>query len=435
MTEIASRNSRAIRRHLIVGGSVLGLCILAGGVGANTELSGAIIASGSLVVESNIKKVQHPVGGVVGELLVEEGSHVAAGQLVLRLDATGAQANLDMVTKSLWELSARRARLDAERDGAPAVVFPSDLRDAATRNPDLALILSGEARLFQLRRDALLGQKSQLRERIGQLEDETKGLVQQAEAKDQETDLVKQELVGVEELWRKSLIPFSRLTALQRESARLTGERGVLVATIARTKGKISETELQVIQLDQNLRSEVAKELADIRAKVATLVEQKITAMDQLKRIDIRSPQAGFVHELAVHTKGGVVSPGEPIMLIVPDSDALVVEVRVAPKDIDQLHFGQVAALRFPSFNQRTTPEITGKVTRVAADVTEDKRTGSSFFLVRIAPPADQISRLGPARLVPGMPADAYIRTGERTILSYLMKPLADQTRRAFREK
>ena len=431
----STKTLRSVGRHLalMLGGAVL-LCGAAI-AGATVELSGAIVAAGSLVVESSVKKVQHPTGGVVSELFVQDGSRVRAGDLLLRLDATTAKANLDAVTKTIWELWARRARLEAERDGLEDVAVSNELGDAARQDPDIARIVSGEARLFGLRRDALSGQKAQLRERIVQLREEIKGLQEQGAAKAQELELVAKEYAGVRELWDKKLIQITRVTALEREQARLSGERGQLVAAEAQARGKISETELQIIQLDQNMRSEVAKELAEIRAKLSTLVEQKVTAEDQLRRIDIRAPQAGIVHELAVHTHGGVVTEGEQLMLIVPQGDALVVEVRIAPQDIDQVRIGQPAALRFTSFNQRSTPELDGEVVRISADVTEDKRTGMSFFLVRIALPSQEVKKLGEARLVPGMPVSAFIRTSDRTILSYLLKPLRDQAQLAFREK
>ncbi|GEO99309.1 HlyD family type I secretion periplasmic adaptor subunit [Methylobacterium haplocladii] len=430
--DVTRDTRRSLRRHI---GGVVAVIAVAAGVGAwtgATELSGAIIATGSLVVETNIKKVQHPTGGVVDDLKVQEGARVQAGDLLIRLDATTARATYDSVTKSLFELAARGARLEAERDGLDGVTFPADLTASGA---EIARIVDGERKLFRFRRDALQGQKSQLKERVGQLGEEIKGLVEQSAAKEQESTIIAREYEGVQELWKRNLIQMSRLTALERDISRLKGERGLLLANIAQTKGKISETELQVIQLEQNLRSDVAKELAEIRAKAATLTEQKITALDQLQRIDIRSPQTGYVHELAVHTRGGVISPGEQIMLVVPTADSLVVEVRVAPQDIDRLRTGQAAGLRFPSFDQRTTPELHGRVTRIAADVSEDKRTGSFYYLVRLGVTKDELGRLDGAKLMPGMPVEAFIRTADRTVFSYLTKPLADQARRAFREK
>lgn len=423
---------RSLGRHVAGVAIVAVLAGIVGGWAALTDLSGAIIATGSLVVETNIKKVQHPTGGVVAELRVQDGAPVGAGDLLVRLDATTARANLDAVTKSLWELAARSARLEAERDGLDDVAFPDELADGG---PQVARIVEGERKLFRFRREALRGQEAQLRERVHQLRDEIAGLTEQAAAKRQEYAISEREYGGVMDLWRKNLVQLTRVTALEREMSRLRGERGLLVASTAQARGKISETELQIIQLGQNLRSEVAKELSEIRAKASTLVEQKVTALDQLRRIDIRAPQAGYVHELSVHNTGGVIAPGEPIMLIVPAADTLVAEVRVPPQDIDQVRVGQTAGLRFPSFDQRTTPELTGSVSRVSADVTEDRRTGLAFYLVRLRVPREELGRLNGGRLVPGMPVETFIRTADRTVLSYLAKPLADQARRAFRER
>jgi HlyD family secretion protein len=303
---------RAIRAHLVAIAAVaIFLVGIIGVIGANTELAGAVIAPGTLVVQSNVKKVQHPTGGIVGELAVHDGTRVQAGELLIRLDATLAQANPAMVEKSLAELFARRARLEAERDGSDAVEFPDELIGQAAQQADIARVVAGERRLFELRREAQDGQKAQLRERIAQV----RGYTDQVAAKLKEIEFIGKELEGVRELWQKNLIPINRVTALERDSARLEGERGQLIGTIAQGKGKVSETELQIIQLDQNLRSDVAKELADIRAKIAELVERKVTAMDQLQRIDIRAPQSGVVYQLSVHTKGGVVASGEQIML------------------------------------------------------------------------------------------------------------------------
>jgi HlyD family secretion protein len=424
---------RAIRLHLVT--IMTAVVVLAGGafaLGANTELSGAVIAPGALVVESSVKKVQHPVGGTVGELPVREGQKVHAGEVLVHLDETVAKANLAAITKNLWELSARRARLEAERDGADEVAFPDELLGAAG-DPAVAHILAGERKLFALRREALRGQKAQLNERVAQLNDEIAGFTEQTEAKGEEIRLVQQELGGVRDLWDKKLIPLTRLTALERDAARLKGERGQLIASTAQTRGKISELQVQILQIDQNLRSEVAKELADIRAKSSELSERRIAAEDLLQKLDIRSPQDGVVQDLAVHARGSVIGAGEQIMLIVPASDALVVEARIAAQDIDQVQIAQAATLRFPNFNQRTTPELAGTVIRIAADASKEDKTGRAYYLARIRMAADRLD--ADTRFVAGMPVDVFIRTQDRTLLSYLVKPLADQAARAFREK
>jgi HlyD family secretion protein len=411
--------------------------VLVGGIGVwagTAEIAGAVIAPGSLVVESNVKKVQHPTGGVVGELHVRDGDQVSAGTLLVRLDETVTRANLAIVLKSLDELAARQARLEAERDDDKKLIFPEEL---LVRSSDSAVLrlLAGEERLFELRRAARAGQKAQLNERVGQIQEQIRGIEEQIAGKASEIGLINQELEGVRELWRKNLIPIARLMALERDAARLRGERGALVSSTAQARGKITETQLQILQIDQDLRSEVSKELADIRAKTSELIEKRVAAEDQLKRIDIRAPQAGYVHQLNVHTIGGVVTAGEPMMLVVPEGDELTVETHVPPQNIDQLSLGQRAVLRFAAFNQRTTPEINGIVTRISADLTQDPKSNVSYYTVRVTMPGKEIDRLQGLKLVPGMPVEAFIQTNDRTVMSYLLKPLHDQIMKAFRER
>ncbi len=405
-----------------------------GGWASTAEISGALIAQGSLVVDSNVKKVQHPTGGVIGEIRVHDGDHVKAGDILIRLDETVTRANLSIVQKGLIELYARHARLAAERDGASDVAAPKELTDRLN-DPDVVDALNSERKLFELRLKSRTGQKDQLQQRIKQLQEQIVGLTAQQDAKAKEVALIEQELTGVRDLWQKNLVQLTRLTALEREEARLQGERGQLVAGAAEAKGKITETQLQIIQVDQDLSSDVAKELRETDSKIGEYVERKVTAEDQLKRTDIRAPQDGVVFQSTANTIGGVVTAGDPIMIIVPEADTLMVEVKVEPRDIDQVLFGQPVVLRFSSFNQRTTPEINGTVTRIAADTTNDQRTGQSYYLVRIGMTDDEIRRLGDVKLTPGMPVEAFIQTGERTVVSYLIKPLHDQLMRAFREK
>ncbi|WP_132257059.1 HlyD family type I secretion periplasmic adaptor subunit [Methylobacterium segetis] len=425
----------SIRRHLALAvGLSAALVVGVGGWATFTQISGAVIAPGQLVVESDVKKVQHPTGGVVGELRVREGARVKAGDVLIRLDETQTRANLDIVLKALDELAARRARDEAERDGAGRVSFPAELL-ARVADPAVAHLVEGETRLFAARVAAREGQKAQLRERVAQLRQEISGLTEQASAKDREIRLIGSELKGVRELFAKNLVPFSRVTALERDAARLEGERGQLIASTASARGKITETELQILQVDGDMRTEVGKELAEIRGRWSELVEKRVAAEDQLKRIDLRAPQDGTVHQLAVHTIGGLVVPSEPAMLIVPSADQLAVEVKIQPQDIDNVRVGQAAVLRFPAFNQRVTPEIDGVVSRVSADVTSDPKTGMSYYVARIQVPEEQTARLNGAKLVPGMPVESFMQLGERSVLSYLTKPLTDQIAKAWRER
>jgi HlyD family secretion protein len=427
---------RSIRLHLVIGLAVV--LVLGGGLGgwaSTAKISGALIAQGQVVVDSNVKKVQHPTGGVVGELRVHDGDTVKSGDVLVRLDDTVTRAGLAIVTKGLNGLYARQARLEAEQRGDQSIRFPQTLIDAAATDSDVKAIVDSETKLFEVRSAARVGQKAQLKQRVDQLKEELAGLWAQEKAKSQEIDLIQKELLGVRELYEKKLVQLSRVTQLERDAARLDGDRGQLIAASAQTKGKITETELQIIQIDKDLNTEVSKDMRETNDKIGEFVERKVTAEDQLRRVDIRSPQDGMVMQSNVHTIGGVISAGDAIMLIVPQADNLSVEARVNPQDIDQLQLGQKTLLRFSAFNQRTTPELTGIVSRVSADTTTDQRTGQSYYTIRVALPPEEVARLGDVKLIPGMPVEAFVQTGDRTMMSYLVKPLQDQLMRAFREK
>lgn len=435
MSNVSQRTVASINRLLLAAGvGVASFLIAVGGWAAVTEFSGAVVASGSLVVDSELKKVQHPTGGVVSELRVRDGDRVSAGDIVVRLDETVTQASLAIVQKALNEAMARQARLHAEQDDVSEVRFPDELLSSAAA-PGVKELMDGELKLLGMRKASRSGIKSQHAERIGQLKDQIQAYSEQIAAKDREIELIRQELEGVRDLLGKKLVSLSRANALEREGARLSGERGSLASAVAQTKGKITETELQILQIDQDFRTEVGKELADLRGKISELVERKITAEDQLKRIDIRAPRDGTVHQLAIHTVGGIAEPGETLMLIVPTSERLTVQVKVAPQEIEQIHQGQRAVLRFSALNHSTTPEINGEVSLVSADLTVDQRTGQGFYTVRIAVADDQLARLQGAKLTPGMPVEAFLQTHQRTVLTYFTKPLADQVSRAFRER
>lgn len=421
------------RKPLMIG--IVACFVLVFGVGgwaASTQLSGAVIASGKLVTDTNVKKVQHPTGGVVGELLVKEGDRVKQGDVVVRLDGTQAKANLGIVTKALEEMAARQARFEAERDNTKTVDFPADLTSRAS-DPEVARLMSGEQRLFEMRRTARDGQKAQLKEQIQQLNLQIEGTQAQEVAKGKEIKLVAQELEGVRTLWKQNLVPISRVTTLERDSARMEGERSALVASLAQSRGRIAELELKIHQIDQDLATEVGKEMAEIRAKKSEMTERRISADDQLKRIDLVSPQDGRVFQRNVHTVGGVVQAGEPLMLIVPDSDSLIVDAKVPPQDIDQIHIGQHAVLRFAAFNQRTTPEVDGEVIHIGADVSQEDKATEPYYSVRIRVSEGELSRLEGLTLLAGMPVEAFIQTTPRTVASFLVKPLSDQIERAFR--
>lgn len=427
--------SRSMRNHALAG--TFAIVLVLGGLGTwltFASIAGAVIASGTVVVENNIKRVQHRDGGIVGSIFVKDGDNIDAGSLLIRLDDTLTRANLAIISQQVDEFTARQARLEAQRDGDPDVEFPIDLR-ARSKETNVARMMKGEITLFTALRETMASQKAQLKERIGQLNEEIRGLSAQQKSKEKQSTLIRSEIADLATLLEKGLVPKARLLALQREAARLEGESGQLISDIARTKGRIMETKLQLSQIDQNMHAEVAKELREVHVRLAELTERKITAVDQLKRVDIRAPRSGFVHQLAVHTIGGVIAGGETIMMIVPREDKLTIEVQVIPTDIDQLRIGQAVVLRFPSFNQRTTPELNGSILTMAADLTRDQVTGNQFYVARIELPKQEIARLGAISLRPGMPVEAFVQTGERTALSYLVKPITDQIKRAFREE
>jgi HlyD family secretion protein len=402
-----------------------------GGWSAIAKISGAVIASGTIVVDNNIKKVQHPTGGVVGEIRVKNGDRVEPDQILLRLDETQTRAALGIVTSQLIELQGRKARLAAERDDAPAIVFPPGFEKQGI---EAVRVVKGERWLLESRRRSIAGQKGQLKERIKQLALEAQGLTSQHRAKSAELELVREELARVRDMHKRSLTPITRLLAIQRDETRSEGEHGSLVSQIGRVGGQAAEVELQILNLDQSVRTDAQKELREVEGRIAELDERRIAAEDQLKRIEIRAPQAGVVHELAVNTIGGVIGAAETLMLIVPVDEALAVEVRFAPQDIDQVRLGQKTMLRFVAFNQRTTPELPGTIARLAADLSREAQSGSMFYVARIGIDQTSIAQLGKLKLVPGMPVEAYIATGERTALSYLLKPITDHVHRVFRE-
>lgn len=430
-----SKAAASARRNIVAGLAVLAALVFGfGGWAVFTEISGAVIAPGNVAVDTKVKKVQHLAGGIVSEIAIREGARVRAGDIVIRLDDTVVRANLAIVVKGIDEFDVRQARLLAERDELAELVLSESLRMRKIQ-PDVDLLISGEQRLLNSRRATRAGQKAQLEERIGQLQEELQGIASQTEAKTLEMELIQRELGGVRELWNKKLVPITRVTALERETARIGGERGHLIAAAAQAKGKITETRLQIVQIDQDLKTEVSKELREIQARLAELAERKIAAEDQLRRIDIRAPQDGVVHLLSIHTVGGVVGPGEQLMLIVPDRDDLVAEIKIPPQDIDQVRSGQVAVLKFATFNQRTTPEIIGTLITLSPDIAQDSRTGISYYDAKITISEQEIAKLNGLTLMPGMPLEAFIKTDNRTVISYLTKPLQEQIARAFVER
>jgi HlyD family secretion protein len=436
---LTQRTGRGYERELRTGLRILIVAaVLGGGWMAFVPLAGAVVVQGNLVVQSSVKAIQHPTGGVIAEIKVDNGKHVVAGDLLVRLDPTQTQAGLQATSKQLDEQRAKIARLIAERDGLDQPEFPPELTSRMDEGSVRAVIAS-ELSLFKARQNTTKSQKDLLQGRIGQYTDEIAGMQAQSDSKTKQIDLINSELTGVQELYDKRLVPLTRLTSLQREAARIDGERGQMTSSIAETKSKIGEAQLQIVKTDQDFRSEVVKDLGEAQAKEGELSEKLVAERDQLNRIEMRAPTSGVIHELQVHTIGGVVKAGETIMEIVPDSDELQVEAHVQPKDIDHVHTGQDAFVRFSAFNQRTTPQLTGQVAFVSADTTVDPHSpqgqASAFYTVRVVLSEEERRRLGDVQLIPGMQAEVFMQTGKRTMMSFLMKPFMEQIKRAFVEE
>lgn len=431
---LTTRLARAYEGELRTGLRVL---IIGGGLVAGwatlVPLSGAVIVPGTLVVESDVKKIQHPTGGVVANIPVHNGMHVRAGDLLLHLDETQPRANAQVVVQQLDQVRVRLARLIAERDGLDEPRMPHEMA-GRSGDDDLSRLWTSEMSLFKSRKAARQSAKELLQNRSAQLGEQISGLDAQVKSKARQHELIAGELEGVDSLFQKGLVPLTRKTSLQREAARLDGERGQAAAAIAETKSKISETELQIIRVDQDFRTEVMKDLREAQDKEAELVEKTTAARDLLGRVDLRAPTNGIVHELSVHTIGGVITPGEVVMEIVPESDELQIEARLPPQEIDHVHTGQRAYIRFSAFNQRTTPQLEGTVSYVSADLTRDKQKNSNaaYYTIRATLPSNERRRLDGLQLVSGMPVEAFLQTGSRTMMSYLLKPITDQLLRTF---
>lgn len=421
-------------RSRILLGSLLCL-FLAGGLGAwgtLAPLASAVIAPGIVVVEGNDKTVQHPTGGIVGEILVRNGTAVSVGQPLIRLDATQTRAALGVVVSQITQLEGRKARLAAERDESPEVRFPAGFAEAS---PEAAEIALSEQRLYAARQTAKDGQKKQLAERVGQFRKEIEGGQAQLAAKSSEVKLMAEELERVSEMHKKSLVPITRVLTAERDVTRLKGEEGMLISSIAKAEGQINETELQILALDQTMQSESLKELREVEARIAELLERRNAAQDQLNRVEIVAPHSGIVHAMQVHTVGGVIQPAEKLLTIVPQDKRLEVEVRIAPTDIDQITTGQKATLRFSAFNHRTTDEFAGTISHTSANLSTDPQTGVSYYLARMRIEEEHLSKARELKLVPGMPVETFVETGTRSAFAYLSKPLVDQFKRAFREE
>ncbi len=399
---------------------------------ATATIDGAVVAPGTVVVDSNRKAVQHLDGGIIGAILVREDDSVEAGQVLLRLDDTIERAELAIVVDQLHELMARQARLRAEVDGSETVAFDAALL-ALGGEAKVRGILDGQLELFRAGRAAREGRRRILEQRIANFRDQIAGLKAQRAARSRQMKLIRQELAGVERLHEKGHAPLTRVLELKRQLSRIEAQSAEHSTDIARATNSIGEVGLQKIQIDQDFREEVTEQLRDVQARIQGLVERRVAAEARLARIEVRAPQSGRVLALKAHTVGGVIRAGETVMEIVPDDDALVLQAQVLPQDVDKLRSGQSSRIRLSAFDQQTTPEVLGTLESLSADQLEDPR-GGTYFVARIRIDDAELARLGDLELVPGMPAEVFIRTGERLAISYLLKPLLESFARAFKD-
>ena len=397
------------------------------------SIGGAVIAPGTVAVESNRKSVEHLEGGIVGALLVREGDRVEAGQILLRLDDTVERASLAVLDDQLVELRARSARLRAELHDERTVDFGPALR-ARRGEPKVRQLLEAETDLFQARKASRESRRDVLEQRVAGFQDQIAGLGRQQDARSRQIALTEQELVGVEKLHVKGHAPLTRVLELKGRLQQFAALQAEHATDIAIASNSIGETQLRMSGDNQAFLESVSTELRDVQASILNLAERHSAAQARLSRLDISAPQSGIVLGLTAHTIGGVVRPGEPVMEIVPADDALVLEARVQPTDVDKVRAGLRSKIRLSAFDQQTTPEINGTLESISADRLEDPRRGEAYFLARIRIVEDETSKLDGLELVPGMPAEVFIETGERLAISYLLKPLLDNVTRAFKD-
>ncbi len=426
------RQSFGLHGHVIVGSALALLLVLGcGGWAASAALNGAVVTQGAVKIDQNLKEVQHRDGGIVQSIAVRQGDRVEEDQVLFRLDDVQTRTELSIIRSQLAENLGRKARLVAERDNLPGVSYPPEI---AALSDDADHIREGETRLFTGNKANRDSRKEQLEISIVQSGEEIRGLEARQVAKIEEVRLVELERGKYLNLFEKGFIDGVKVFNINREWARLLGERGEIDATLARAKLRISDARLQIIAIDETARTEAQRELRQVEAKLSELSDRRIANEDRLARMDIRAPIAGTINELMIFTVGGVITPAARLATIVPQSARLMVEVRIAPNDIDQVHVGQTARMRFSAFNRNTTPEVSGKLAHISPATTKDPVNGQSFYVGEVQIEDAEIA-LGVRRLLPGMPVEVFIATEDRTALSYLLKPLMDHAERVFRER
>lgn len=417
---------------------MIGILILFGGFGTwsvMSNIAGAIVASGRIEVDRNRQVVQHDTGGTISEILVDEGDLVKAGDLLLRLDPEQAQSELTLIEGQLFELMARRGRLEAQRDEGDTIEFPSSLVEVGKVNPDALELMDGQKNLFFARRDSVVQEIDQLGKQRNQIEDQIKGINAQEESLAIQLGLIEQQLVSQQTLLDQGLAQVSSVLGLKREMARLTGEIGRLIASRAQAEGRITEIEIIELKLGTSGREEAISQLREIRYQELSLVERRRALKSTIDRLDIRAPVSGIVYSLQVTTPRSVIRPADPLMFLVPQDRPLVIAAQVMPTNVDEISVGQEVNLRLSSLDQRTTPELKGLVVLISADALDDQTTGASYFRAEITLSPGEMERLPEGtQLLPGMPVDAFIKTGDRSPLTYLLKPVTDYFVKSWRE-
>jgi len=433
---MAAPDKRWSARGPVVLGLV-GLAILVGGFGywaAVSNISGAVVASGQIEVEQNRQIIQHPDGGVVAEILVREGDKVAVGDIVVRLDGTLLRSELTVVEGQLYEVMARRGRLEAERDRATQVSFDARLRAAAAADPSIAELVEGQSRLFEARERSLASEASQLDKQVQQIERQIEGIDAQIASRETQVDLIGQELVSQQSLLDRGLAQASRVLALQREQADLEGRRGELIAQRAQAEERITEISISRERLYSRRQEDAITQLRDLGFNEIDFAERRRSLVERMDRLDIRAPVSGIVYGMQVFAERSVIRAADPVLFLIPQDRPLIIAARVFPHQVDQVHVGQEVLLRFSAFDSRTTPELYGSVTQVSADAFNDERLGP-YYRAQVRLREGEIERLPDTLvLVPGMPVEAFIRTTDRSPLGFLVKPLTDYFNRSFRE-
>lgn len=430
-----SPNPWSSKKPLWVGFITIALLVaFFGGWGMFTTLSGAVVASGVIQVEQNRQVVQHPDGGVVAEINVQEAQAVKAGDLLIRLDGTQVKADLAIVEGQLFDAQARKTRLEAERDDKPAPVFPQDLLDLAATRADVAEQIEGQKRLFTARLETQTAQIDQLQKRLDQISSQNEGIGAQMKAIDDQAGLLQPAIDSQQTLLDKGLTQSTTIMDLKRERARLEGNRGEMQANLAQAQGKATETQLQILQIKSARREDANNQLRDMGDKTLELAERRRALTEQVNRLDITAPVSGIVLGLTVTTLHSVIRPADPILYLIPQDRPLIIVAQIPPIHVDEVRVGQPVRVAFASFSARTTPQLNGSLTNVSADAITDPTSKQSFYRAEVTLNAGEIVRLGDDKLLPGMPVQVYIGTGDRTPMAYLLKPFTDYAELAFRE-